>query len=66
MHVRLTCPDGEAGCVAQAPPPPGNGCGDQLAWWFTDEALHPEPPAEPPAEITLAELPAACRALVAQ
>jgi penicillin-insensitive murein endopeptidase len=64
MHVRLACPEGAAACVAQEPPPPGDGCGAQLDWWFTDEALHPKPPEEPPAEIALADLPAACRGLV--
>lgn len=63
IHVRLACPEGAAGCVAQVPPPPGDGCGEELAWWFTPEALDPPPPAVPPAELTLADLPPACRAL---
>lgn len=66
MHVRLACPEGASGCVAQDPPPPGAGCGAQLDWWFTDEALHPKPPEEPPAEIALADLPRACQGLVAR
>ena len=64
MHVRLACPEGAAACVDQAPPPPGDGCDETLAWWFTDEALNPAPPESPPKEITLADLPRACRALV--
>ncbi len=64
MHVRLACPEGAAACVDQDPPPPGDGCDESLAWWFTDEALNPTPPETPPAELTLADLPAACRALV--
>ena len=64
MHVRLACPEGASGCVAQEPPPPGAGCGAQLDWWFTEEALNPTPPKEPPAEIALADLPAACHGLV--
>ena len=66
MHVRLVCPADVDGCVAQEAPPPGDGCGDELAWWFTEEALNPAPAREPPAEITLADLPAACRAMVAR
>jgi penicillin-insensitive murein endopeptidase len=64
FHVRLTCPEGAPGCVGQAPPPPGDGCGEELAWWFTAEALHPKPPATPRAEPTLDDLPQACRATV--
>ena len=66
FHVRLNCPEGAPGCVAQAPPPAGDGCGEELAWWFTAEALDPEPPATPRAELTLDDLPQACRATVLQ
>ncbi len=65
MHVRLACPEGAGACVDQAPPPPGDGCDETLAWWFTDEALNPKPPEKPAPELTLADLPPACRALVA-
>jgi len=64
FHVRLHCPEGAPGCVRQAPPPVGDGCGEELAWWFTAEALDPEPPATPRAELTLDDLPQACRAKV--
>lgn len=67
FHVRLSCPDGAVGCVDQAPPPPGDGCDESLAWWFSDEALNPKPtprPSKPKGPLTLADLPAACRALV--
>ncbi|MBB1125132.1 penicillin-insensitive murein endopeptidase [Thiospirillum jenense] len=65
FHVRLRCPAGNPQCKAQAPLPAGNGCGTELAWWFTDEALHPprrrlgvsKPPPPPPA---------ACQALFAK
>ena len=62
FHVRLRCPDGE-GCVEQAPPPAGDGCDVTLEWWFTEEALSPPPtdPDDPPPELTLADLPSACR-----
>ena len=64
FHVRLNCPRGAQGCTGQALPPPGDGCGDELAWWFTDEALHPKPPAKPRVDLTLDDLPQACRATV--
>ncbi len=65
FHVRLACPVGSRSCIDQAPPPPGDGCGD-LAWWFSDEALNPRPrsPSKPRGELTLGDLPAACRALL--
>ncbi len=36
MHIRLACPADSPACVPQAPPPGGEGCGSELAWWFTD------------------------------
>jgi penicillin-insensitive murein DD-endopeptidase len=64
FHVRLSCPSSDPECRAQAAPPPGDGCGKELDWWFTEEALHP-PPAPPPKPLQLADLPRACAALVA-
>lgn len=67
FHVRLACPADSAGCVDQAPPPAGDGCDETLDWWFTDEALNPPPPdpaAPPRPELTLADLPAACSAVL--
>lgn len=63
MHVRLACPPGISGCIDQAPPPPGDGCGKDLAWWFRPPPpppTHPVKPRPPPPEKTLADLPAAC------
>ncbi len=60
FHVRLHCPDAGA-CISQEPPPEGNGCDAELDWWFTDEALYPPAPEEPPHEIMMADLPAACK-----
>jgi penicillin-insensitive murein endopeptidase len=64
FHVRLSCPSGEPECHNQAPPPPVDGCGKELDWWFTEEALHPAP-SPPPRPLRLADLPHACAALVA-
>ncbi len=60
MHIRIHCPAGDSACEAQAPVPPGDGCGKSLAWWFSDEALHPKP-GKPSAPLTMAQLPAECR-----
>lgn len=38
IHVRLKCPSDSPLCVSQKPVPAGDGCGDDLNWWFTDEA----------------------------
>lgn len=66
FHVRLHCPAGAQGCVAQDPVPPGDGCDASLAWWFSDEALNPKPGGEPRRELTMADLPPACSAVLAR
>ncbi len=62
FHVRLRCPAGSPQCRAQAPIPAGDGCGADLAWWFSDEARSPfkkkGKPAPTPAP------PAACSDLL--
>ena len=60
FHIRLSCPAGQKGCANQAPPPPGDGCGNELSYWFTPEMLHPKP-GKPRPPLTLAQLPAECR-----
>jgi penicillin-insensitive murein DD-endopeptidase len=63
FHWRIKCPAGATECENQAPPPPGDGCGKELDWWFTEEARHPKPgPPKPP--MLVSGLPAACAALV--
>jgi penicillin-insensitive murein endopeptidase len=39
MHVRLACPPASADCVAQAPPPPGDGCGAELDSWLENSLI---------------------------
>jgi penicillin-insensitive murein endopeptidase len=63
FHMRLLCPPGQTECRAQAPPPAGDGCGKELAWWFTPEALHPPPSHAKP--LLVGDLPHACAALAA-
>jgi penicillin-insensitive murein endopeptidase len=60
FHIRLRCPSGQPGCTPQEPPPPGDNCGDELAWWLSDEPWLPSA-APPPAPLSLADLPAQCR-----
>jgi penicillin-insensitive murein endopeptidase len=60
FHIRLSCTPGEAGCADQDPPPPGDGCGAELANWFTPQMLHPKP-GKPRPPLVMAQLPAECR-----
>lgn len=68
FHVRLACPSGTAGCIDQAPPPPGDGCADAQAW--VNNILNPPPPdpnakpRKPRREIRLADLPVQCAAVL--
>ena len=63
FHVRIHCPKGDDTCTPQEGMPSGDGCDKSLAWWFTDEAMHPkaDPKAKPKPPITLAQLPPECR-----
>jgi penicillin-insensitive murein endopeptidase len=69
FHVRIKCPAGNSACEPQQPPADSEGCGaGDLAYWFSDAVLHPKPPKTPPKPkppMTLAELPAACRQVLA-
>src|SRR3982075_1044279 len=47
FHIRMRCPAGSKDCDGQKDQDGGDGCGD-LAYWFKDSVLHPEPPTEPP------------------
>jgi len=71
MHIRMGCPKGSANCRRQAPPPPGDGCGKPLKWWF-DVGLRPPKKVKkrvkkgprkkrrPKPQIRLRDLPKAC------
>ncbi|UMY18079.1 penicillin-insensitive murein endopeptidase [Methylobacterium organophilum] len=66
-HIRLSCPRGEESCDDQAPPPPGDGCGAELAYWFSPAVMNPPKPKTPPRPrppMTMAALPDACRAVL--
>jgi penicillin-insensitive murein endopeptidase len=69
FHIRIKCPPGSTQCESQPEPSDGEGCGAaDLAYWFRDEVIHPKPPTEPPKPkppMTLAQLPAACRQVLA-
>ncbi len=69
FHVRLNCPGGAPGCVAQDPPPPGDGCAEAVEWQrnilgLSRPAPAPAVPAAPRRELTLGDLPAQCAAVL--
>ena len=63
FHVRILCPDGSPGCKPQNAVGSDPQC-DKLDIWF-DNWLKPKPPPKTPPkkkpDLTLANLPAACR-----
>jgi penicillin-insensitive murein DD-endopeptidase len=70
FHIRMACPAGSPDCRHQDPVPAGEGCGKELDWWFRDAIIKPKkapPPkekdakAKPKPQITMKDLPAACR-----
>jgi len=68
IHVRLKCPPDSPHCRPQPPVPAAHGCGEkELAFWFKDSILHPKPsppPKVPPKQLTLADLPPACKTVL--
>jgi penicillin-insensitive murein endopeptidase len=69
FHIRIKCPSGNSECESQPQPAASDGCsaGD-LAFWFKDSVIHPKPPKVPPKPkppMTMAQLPAACRQVLA-
>ena len=69
FHIRIKCPVGSTTCESQPEPTEGEACSAaDLAYWFKDEVLHPKPspePEKPKPPMTLAQLPAACRGVLA-
>jgi penicillin-insensitive murein DD-endopeptidase len=75
FHIRINCPKDSPSCKNQWVPAPkdGTGCGDELAYWMGDipwkkpTPVKPkpnQPPPKPAPPLTLAALPAECRAVV--
>jgi len=62
FHLRIRCPADSPQCEPQGALPAGDGCGADLAWWFSDDARKPgkkktEPQVEP-------AVPKGCMALL--
>lgn len=71
IHVRMECPADSPNCRSQPSVPDSDGCGAALDFWFSDKVLKPKPkppdakPAKPPKPITLADMPPACKTVLA-
>ena len=71
LHVRLKCPVGTISCIDQKPPPPGDGCGKAMAFWFKPapkpvKPVKPKKPVKkkPRKEVMLSHLPDACTTIL--
>jgi penicillin-insensitive murein endopeptidase len=62
FHVRLKCPEGSPACAAQEPPP-DDGCGASLDWWFSLDA-QATLARRKDAEASGPTVPEACTALI--
>ncbi len=70
FHVRIDCPKGSSNCETQPAPPGEDGCGKELTDWLVlvskpPRPQPPGPPKPPKPQITLDQLPADCRAVLA-
>ena len=65
IHVRLSCPADSPGCKAQPPVPEDEGCGKALDFWFSDRVLKPVRKFKPKKPMMLADLPPACKTVLA-
>ena len=66
-HIRLSCPAGQEQCGTRARRPRATAAARTSAYWFSDAIIHPKPPKVPPKPkpaMTMAALPAACRAVL--
>jgi len=66
FHIRLNCPADQPGCVPQEPPPPGDGCGEDLAGWLRKPVPAPRPPRKEPVRPTptTPAMPPSCQAVL--
>lgn len=65
FHIRLSCTLGDGNCQSQKPPPPGDGCGDELASWLDKSTVLPANGRDQP-NPRRPDLPGACTAVLAQ
>ncbi|MDD5228452.1 MAG: penicillin-insensitive murein endopeptidase [Methylococcales bacterium] len=63
FHVRLSCPKDSTNCEHQESLPAGDGCDEDLAWWFSAEATNPVQ-GKKTVSTELPEIPKLCRQLL--
>lgn len=64
FHIRIGCPKGTEGCVAQPPIKDDDGCGKELDHWYKILKTPADPNAPPGPErapLTIEQLPAECK-----
>lgn len=70
FHVRLKCPSGSTGCIAQAPIPKGSGCDNNLQNWVNDQIkwtnTPPKKSSTSPTPKPKKVLPIECQAILQQ
>lgn len=70
FHVRLKCPTGSTGCIAQAPIPKGAGCDNNLQNWVNDQIKWTNAPPQKSSETASPKpkksLPLECQAILKQ
>jgi len=67
LHVRLRCAEGDALCVGQEQPPAtAEHCGQEIDWWFSEEAKEELAKRKASHGREFPALPEACDALVAE
>lgn len=59
FHMRLACPPDSPSCIRQKPLPIGDGCDENLTWWFHHEPAPTTKPSEPKPI-----MPSACRSVL--
>ncbi len=68
FHIRLKCPQGSEECISKGQEIKDDGCGNDLAWWFSDEAKQPKSKKEAEAKLTeeqiLERLPNRCKEIL--
>ncbi len=68
FHMRIKCPQGSPNCRGQEAVAKGDGCGDALSWWFTDEPWRPakktDKPTKPKKQVLLKDLPPVCATIL--
>jgi penicillin-insensitive murein endopeptidase len=66
FHIRLNCPADQPNCVPQDPPPPGDGCGEDLESWLRKPVPAPQVPRREPVRPTPSPpaMPPACHSVL--